>query len=98
MKPYEIRGLLTAANYPPRKVAESMGVTPSMVRQVITRAKVSARIMLLISEIIGRDVREVFPESAHLFDVSSNSSSRAWRAMSNNAAQTGRNVCGEEAA
>ena len=62
MSPVEIKIAMMRKGVSQRELARKLGVTQPTIHHIIYKRAVSARIMPVIAEAIGQDVKYVFPE------------------------------------
>ena len=63
MEPTEIRIALMRAGIPQQAIANKFGVTPSAIARVIDGDSASHRIRQAIANIIGEDIRRIWPST-----------------------------------
>jgi len=64
-EPHEIRAVLVLARVRQSDLARELGVSDNMISRVIRGQSVSGRVRRRIAEVIGRDVKEIWPDNGH---------------------------------
>jgi lambda repressor-like predicted transcriptional regulator len=62
MHPADIQAALKKKGITQLAIAREIAVTPTSVSDTINKKRISDRVMKVIAEKIGRDIRRVFPE------------------------------------